>query len=139
MQKVRIDAPGWEGFSDLLGGVPFKNGVSERELTPQEVLRLGACIRLVKVENDEQVGASTVMASSRNVSASVEEPLQKASTDQRPEVEPKYSRDKLEEIASEGGIKAIREVAKEFDVKGVEINKMIDEVMKVQLGTEEEE
>lgn len=139
MNIVRIAAPGWEGYSDLLGGVPFKDGVSERPLTPQEMARIGASIKLVKVDSDEQVGASTIMACSRNISAEVVPALKKASEATPKEVEPKYSKDRLEEIASEGGIKAIREIAKEFDVKGVEISKMIDEIMKVQLGTKEEE
>lgn len=138
MFKVRIDVPGWESYSDLFCMVPFENGVSTRPVTDQEALRIGAIIKCVRVDNDEQLGAATVMAESKNVSAAIVPELAKASDKPETEIVLKYSKDKLEEIASEGGIKAIREVAKEFDVKGVEISKIIDEIMKVQLGTKEE-
>jgi hypothetical protein len=121
MHIVRIDQQGWDFYDGLLGMVPFKNGISTRPLTDQEMSQLGASIKLVKVENDEQVGASVTMVDSRRVSAEVAPLLPTVKEDEK-KVEVKYSKDKLEEIASEGGIKAIREVAKEFDVKGVEIN-----------------
>jgi hypothetical protein len=139
MHICKIDAVGWEHYTGLLGLVPFKNGVSERPLTPIEEVRIGASIRLVRVESNEQVGAATVMAEARNISAASAPALQTANEEPAREVELKYTKDKLEEIASEGGIKAVREIAKEFDVKGVEISKMIEDIMKVQLGTKEEE
>lgn len=135
MHIVKIDKEGWEAFTGSLGPVPFKNGVSERPLTEQEIGRIGASIRLVKVDSDEQVGPAVVMVDARNVSAEVKVALQ--TSEEEPEVvELKYDREKLEEIASEGGIKAVREIAKEFDVKGVEISKMIEDILKAQLGTE---
>lgn len=138
MHIVKIDQIGWDSYTGQLGMVPFENGISTRPLTDHEMTRLGASIKLVKVGSDEQVGAATTMANSRHLSAEVETAI--IPTEEKPEVvvELKYTKDQLEEIASEGGIKAIREIAKEFDVKGVEISKMIDEIMQVQLGTKEE-
>ena len=139
MHFVKIDQIGWDSYNGLLGMVPFKNGVSERPVTDVEMSRLGASIRLVKVDSDEQVGAATTMANSRHVSAEVEAPIEPVKEEPKAEVELKYTKDQLEEIASEGGIKAVRDIAKEFDVKGVEISKMIEDIMKVQLGTKDEE
>ena len=137
---IKIDVPGYEHFTSLFCMVPFKNGVSERPVTEQEALRIGSIIKTVRLDTDEQLGASTVMANTRHMSAEVVPlRLSLAEVKEEPEVELKYTKDQLEEIASEGGIKAVREIAKEFDVKGVEISKMIDDIMKVQLGTEEEE
>ena len=137
MSIVKIDVPGWEHFEGQLGMVPFKNGISQRELTPLELQRIGANIRLVKVDTDEQVGAAVTMAQSRHLSAEVKAPSKTLEEEPVKEVVLKYTKDQLEEIASEGGIKAIREIGKEFDVKGVEISKIIEEVMKVQLGTKD--
>ena len=133
MFKCKIDVPGWEMFSGMLGMVPFKNGISERELTLIEMQRIGASIRLVKVDSDEQVGASVLMAQSRNISAEVKAPSETLADAPVKEVELKYSKDALEVIASEGGIKAVREIAKEYGVKGVEINKMIDDIVAAQM------
>lgn len=129
---VKIDVPGWEHYEGLLGMVPFKNGISERPLTQIEMDRIGASIRLVKVDSDEQVGASVAMANSRNVSAEVKAPLQVAQPEPEP-VELEWDRERLEVLASEGGIKSVREVAKLYGVKGVEISKMIDEIIEAQL------
>jgi hypothetical protein len=137
MYICKIDAIGWNCYTGLVGTVPFKDGISERPLTDQEIARLGAVIRLVRVDSDEQVGAAVTMAGIGHVSAEVVAPsptLEDEQTEQK--VELKYDREKLLEVASEGGIKAIREIAKEFDVKGVEINRMIDDIVKAQQGTE---
>jgi hypothetical protein len=133
---VKIIVQGWDSYTGLLGMVPFENGISTRPVTAQEAARLGASLSIVKVDSNEQVGASVNMASARNVSAEVQAPLKHPEEESVP-IEVKYTKDRLYEIASEGGIKAVREIAKEFEVKGVEINKMIDDIMKVQLGTKE--
>jgi hypothetical protein len=136
MSFVRIDQKGWETFTGLLGPVLFENGVSKRELTPNELARLGASVKLVTLEGDKQVGAATIMANSRHVSAAVK-PVVKPKVERAEPIQLKYDKDKLEEIASEGGIKAVREVAKEFGVKGVEISKMIDDIVTAQLEPKE--
>lgn len=139
MSIVKIDQSGWDAFTGQLGPVPFENGVSTRPLTPAEKTRLGAAIKLVEIDSGKQIGASTIMANTRHLSAQVTPTRQAPKEEPKPKVELKYTKDKLQEIASEGGIKAIREIAKEFDVKGVEINKIIDEIVKVQLGAKDED
>lgn len=133
MFKVRIDRKGYDKFNGTLGFVEFENGVSVRPLTEREVAVIGASIRLVRVDTDEQVGQGVKIKEGTKASAEVKKPLAKASDAKPVEAKPlKYDKDKLEEIASEGGIKAIREIAKEFDVKGVEISKMIDGILEAQ-------
>jgi hypothetical protein len=139
MFKVKIDVPGWDSYTGLLGMVPFENGISTRPVTDHEATKLGALLRVVRIDSDEQIGASTIMAGSRHISAEVAPSIIATKEEEKPVKELKYSKDRLDEIASEGGIKAIREIAKEFDVKGVEISKMIEEIMQVQLGTKEDE
>lgn len=132
MHIVRIDRTGWEKFTGNLGFVEFKDGISVRPLTDREIQQIGASIRLARVDTDEQVGLGVRIQQNRKMSAEVKKQLPKAS-EKKEEVKPlKYDRDKLDEIASEGGIKAIREVAKEFDVKGVEISKMIEDILEAQ-------
>lgn len=135
MNYVKIDVRGYEHFNDDLGGVPFEKGISTRPLTPNEIARLGASIRLVIVDSDEQVGPGVdiVNAIKANSPAEVVKPLRTAEEARTEAIEPlEYDRDRLEAIASEGGIKAIREVAAKFGVKGVQISQLIDNIIKVQ-------
>lgn len=137
MFKVRIDRDGWESFTGQLGTVEFKDGVSVRPLTEREVQFLGASIRIVRADTDEQVGVGVTVKEGRKHSAKVVEPLKTETEEQKEAPVLKYDRDKLDEIASEGGIKAIREVANEFGVKGVQISSMIEDILKAQTeGTE---
>jgi hypothetical protein len=137
MDICKIDQTGWDSYTGLVGMVPFKDGISERPMTDLEIARIGASIRLVRVDSDEQVGAAVTMVKARGIAAEVKtsHTQVKSETPKAPK-ELKYDRDALEIVASEGGIKAVREIAKEFDVKGVEINKMIDDILKAQQGTE---
>jgi hypothetical protein len=132
MSIVRIDVPGWDTFTGLLGMVPFENGVSSRELTQAEMLRIGANIAIVKVGSNEQVGAAVTMVNSRNISAEVKVASKTLEQETVAKVAYEYDRERLEEIASEGGIKAVREIAAKYNVKGVEISKMIEEILKAQ-------
>jgi hypothetical protein len=136
MFKVKIDMVGFDSFSDLMMGIPFENGISARVVTPDEADRLGASVRLVKVDSDEQVGAGTVMAKARldKVEAPVAVPAPKAPEEPVvPVTEVKYTRESLEELAESGGIKAVRKVADEFGVKGVQITALIDGILLAQV------
>lgn len=132
MAKIKIDVPGWELFTGYLGTVDFVNGVSTREVSPTEVRVIGANIRVVEVDSDEQVGPATSMVNARHVSATVEAALETESAEPEVEVEGKYNEDNLNAMADKGGIKALREVAKEFGVKGVSIQELIKEILEAQ-------
>lgn len=140
MTKVRINEPGWETFSEMLCGVPFKNAVSTRELTPREIAMIGSNLKIVRVDDDTQVGASVIMANTGHLQAQVEAPLQRKSETDKKKTEKKtsekYTQEALEKIAEEGGIKAIRKVADKFGVKGVQITHLIEEILKAQAETE---
>lgn len=131
MFLVRIDKAGWETFSGQLGLVPFKDGVSTRPLTDIEMRQIGASIRIVRLESNEQVGPAVAMVDARSVSAEVKTPLPTVA-ETEPEVALEYDRDTLEKLADEGGIKAVREIAAKFGVKGVGIDKMIEDILEAQ-------
>lgn len=142
MYKVRIDEPGWDSYSDYLGAVKFENGVSERELTEREVIMIGANVKIVRIDNDEQVGLTVIMANTDHLSAEVTPPLQRADQEEAvellydalppEEVNDLYTEEQLLEIAEKGGMKAIRKIGDEFGVKGVQINGLIKEILEAQ-------
>ncbi|MFP3326326.1 hypothetical protein R0K05_25065, partial [Planococcus sp. SIMBA_160] len=54
--KVRIVEPVLSGYTGTLYQITFTDGVSDRELTPQEVSMVGAAMRIQSLEG-QQVGA----------------------------------------------------------------------------------
>lgn len=146
MTKVRIPLVGWEYFNGQLGGVQFKDGVSVRELTDLEIARIGANMRIEAVGTGEQVGIGVTIVEGMRLAAEVvpakktveQEDKDKADEEAKVEVteateaKKKYTKDELEEIASEKGIKGIREVATLYGVKGVQIHQLIDEILLAQ-------
>lgn len=152
--RVRIDRTGWDSYTGDLSGVPFVNGISTRELNEREIARIGANIRIVGLEDDKQVGPTTehkghieaptvvnsvrasdeevVVETTAEVFTEVNEPVSDA-PDRR-----LYTKEELIKIADDGGIKAIRDIAKEYDVKGVQIAQLIQGILQAQVNTEAE-
>lgn len=134
MFKVRIDVNGFDKYTGPLGTVNFTNGVSDRELTELEVARLGAVMKIVILDTDEQVGASCSMVKNRDVAAEVMPTLETPEPEEEKQ-EPaplKYNRETLEAMAEADGMKAIRKIADEYGVKGVQMSKMIDGIIAAQ-------
>ncbi|MGZ8497409.1 MAG: hypothetical protein ACXWXL_03300 [Candidatus Binatia bacterium] len=131
MTIVRITEPGSEGFNGDIGGIEFKDGVSTRNLSPVEVTRLSASMRVVNDETRKQVGVAATLVESKHVEARVDEPLK---TQRDPVVEnqterPRYTREELEAIADKGGIAELRKIADELGVKGKAIQTLIDGIL----------
>lgn len=146
MYKVKVDMVGFEKYTGLLGTVSFTDGISDRPVTEDEAARLGASVRLVRVDKNEQVGAATDMANARRLqsqSATVKEDISEPEAKVEPLRKPKkavalkYNEEKLEEIANDGGIKAIRKIADEYDVKGVQISALIKGILEAQVTEED--
>jgi hypothetical protein len=135
MPKIKIDVPGWEAFNGYMGTLEFANGVSVRDATAMEVMRLGANIRITEVGSDEQVGPATTMVDANHVSAVVETTLQTESDEQAADTtkdEDGYTEEQLNEVADSGGIKALREIADTFGVKGVAVASLVKGILEAQ-------
>lgn len=158
---MKIDQQGWHKFDGLFCGVVFEGGISTRELTDQEIKRIGGIIKLVTADDEaRQVGPSVDNIKYKSVSAPVSgkgkkpdfegpviepdppiitEPSEDDDLTPPPAPEPlpeeslKYSRETLNKIAEEKGIKGIREVAKLYNVKGVQISNMIEDILLAQV------
>lgn len=145
MTKVRIAVPGWDSYNGYFGPVEFKNGESVRDLTDLEIARIGANIRIESLEDDKQLGVGATIVETMRYSAEVVTPHQTiveeeaAAKAKEPVVEEVkepakviYTREDLEKIADDEGIKGVRKVAAVFGVKAVQINQLIDEILEAQ-------
>lgn len=129
--KIKIEKDGWECFNGFLGSIEFENGVSVKEVSEQDANRIGSNITITRLDKGTQVGSSVIM--SEVMSKKIEtEPKIVEKPEPKVPFNPKYSKQSLEETANLEGIKAIREIANEFGVKGVQISYLISEIMKKQ-------
>lgn len=152
MIHVKIDIAGWEYFTGMIRGVEFVDGKSTRPLTEREINTIGANMRIVDVETNEQVGptikrvgdipapiATNTPTADTEETVEVEKVEEATVEDPREEKPSKiYTKEELEELAQTGGIKAIREIANEFGVKGVQISQLINGIINQQNINQEE-
>lgn len=158
--KVRIVEPALNTYTGVLYRISFTNGVSDRELTEQEVSIIGAAMRVQSLEG-EQVGAGVDQinakamtmdrAKVKNAKAEIDAADQAAGESKtavkdtakstpEPEIEKApsrhYTREELERIADQpgidGGISGLRAIAAPMGVKGRSINELIREILAAQ-------
>lgn len=132
MAIVKINEPGFDSFNGDIGGIEFENGVSIRDLSPLEVNRLSAAMRVETLEG-EQLGVAAAIAANRDTPLSneaertVTAESENANFMQAPEGS--YTRESLGEIADKKGIAGLREIAEPMGVKGVSIAALIDGIL----------
>lgn len=147
--KIKIVENGWAGYNGSLRGVPFKEGVSVREVTPREARMIGSSLRVENLSGD-QVGAAQDLLSLQNISALVVAPMaegtiapvkQEMATEVAPNepqapatpaVSQAYTLEQLAEIADKAGIDGLREVADRMNVRGRGIRELIEKILEVQ-------
>jgi hypothetical protein len=127
--KVRVVQRGFEGFTGILAGERFADGVSEADVDEIIFKRIGAAMKVewIKEAKDE----STVV---QKEVAKVEPEIEETVDDEVIEEEAKYTVEKLSEIADMGGIGELRKIATPMGVKGKSIESLIDGILNVQKG-----
>lgn len=143
--KIRIEQPGFAGYTGQIGPVTFVDGVAD--VSVMEARRLGAAMRIVDAETDEPVGPAADMARNRTIAAPlvVDQPVQpepkrapgeRVAGDDEGASEPKlpklYTYAELAEIADSKGIAGLRELAQTLNVRGRGIAELIAEIAKAQ-------
>lgn len=65
--KVRIVEPALNTYTGMLYNINFTNGISDRELTQQEVSIIGAAMRVQSLDDNSQVGAGVEQLNAKNM------------------------------------------------------------------------
>jgi len=147
--KIKITEPGWRGFSDVMGGVPFDKGVSTRDVTQAEADALSAVVRVELVDAKAgEYGVAERLVKHHQARANVEEARKRATKEElAAEVEKRkqeqaervkkvagrlYTQEQLEKIADEEGINGLREIGKKFGVTDRSIAGLIREILQAQ-------
>lgn len=146
--KLKMIESGMEHYEGNFGGFEFADGVSCEDIPKNDIVRIGAIIAVVDADDEsKQQSQGQFELTNWNKSADVVTYQTLADDDaDRGGVEiaaepPKrskpvtvYSREALQTIADEKGIKGLREIAINYGVKGTSIVDLIEEILTVQNG-----
>jgi hypothetical protein len=153
--KIKIIQKGWEGYTGILGTVMFKDGVSTRDLTPNEQAYFSVVMRVAEIENDgtethysasaeltrtgkiqmpvvekrktvEQIEAEAPAPAADEVTAPDPMPVE------QPTEKKVWTREELEEVADKDGIRGLRVIGTPMGAKNTSIHKLIDEILTFQ-------
>lgn len=131
--KLRIIEAGWETFAGDFGGVPFEAGVSLRDVTELEAMRLSNAIRIETLEG-KNPSSSQQALESITTPMSVEVPITSAEVEAPKPAVAGYTRAQLEAIADAKGIEGLREIGRVVGVSSRSINGLMDLVINAQGG-----
>lgn len=155
--RIKIAQKGWEGFNGVLGPIQFTNGISA-DITQREADRLGVMMRVVEVdENDVELGvvsANAELIRTSHIRMEVVDARQTVAEKEaanptppvtEPEITPPnpmpqpepapvkdYTREELEKIADDNGIKGLRDIGTPLGAKNTSISKLIEEILVAQ-------
>lgn len=124
MVYLKIKQVGMEGFSDYLGSVEFKDGVSVEPVTQNQAEMLSAIIAMETTEGKDPSQAALYAAISKGEEPPVVfvEPAPKV-------VAYDFTRESLEAIADKQGLNGLRPIGEQWGIKSNSIAGMIDNLM----------
>lgn len=129
MTKLKIVEPGWETYTGFLSSTEFVNGESVDHTSQREARRLAASIQIIDIETGKSPSTSQALLDMKDdpapVATLVNEP---ASSEPSAPASP-WTRESLEALADEKGIKGLREIGDQFDVKDTSVAGLIDKIL----------
>jgi hypothetical protein len=137
LQRIRMIDTSFANLTGEFGGVEFVDGLSTREVTTIEAMRIAGCVRAELVDGTNP-SIAQIIIDSKNAAMS---------TDMVREVTPEgnlvvpvpakiWTEKELEEIADEKGIAGLREIGDTLDVRSNSIPKLISAIIARQRGQE---
>jgi hypothetical protein len=147
VRHVKITQAGFEGYTGHIGIIDFADGVSVEPLPAIIVNRISAALEIAFVNEDgstEQAGVAYQLVGGATLPAEVVEPL-KTATQEQLDADRKardgasqevaltdYTEASLQAIADKEGIKGLRPIGEDLDVRERSIPGLIDLILKKQ-------
>lgn len=128
--KLKLLQPGYEGFTGLLGVTFFENGVSVDSVPLREARNIAISISC-QYEDGSDPNPAQGLLNNMDLEAKVTAPGEFEQPPVEKQLLPVVTEAELEAIADKGGIKALREVAVTYGVKGTSIAEIIREILDV--------
>ena len=124
MVYLKIKQAGMEGFSDYIGSVEFKDGVSVNPVSQIEAEMLSAIFAFETTEGKDPSQAARYQA----VSKGVEVPVEFKPEEPAP-IAYDFTRASLEAVADKKGLSGLRPIGEQWGIKSNSISGMIDSLM----------
>jgi hypothetical protein len=125
--KIKIVGAGWQGFTGYFGMTEFVDGVSAHEVSDIEAKRIAAVVQVETLEGTDPSAAQQIIDSRAQPLILATTPVVEAPVQDKPVMD--HTAEELAAIADKGGIKALREAAEPFGVKGKSITEIIAALM----------
>lgn len=132
--KVRLLESAFSGYTGIMSGVMFKDGVSLSEIPFLDQQRICSIMKAETIDG-ENVSGAAALSQSRHISAQDAVAAEKAAVPvvgmerESDKVEVRYTRAELEALADKGGIAALRKIGNEHDVREKSIEAMIEGIL----------
>lgn len=131
--KIRLLEPQFLGYTGILCGIKFVDGISVAELPFVDQQRICASMRATTVEG-KNVSPSAAYSSRNNLTAEdiVETPapdivpMKRGAAETKPKLVQRFTREELESIADCEGIAGLRQIGNQIGVKAKGIVEMIE-------------
>lgn len=145
--RIKILEKGWEGFSDWMGPVQFRNGVSVGDVAEHDLFNISSSIKVVAMTDDGSEGArlglAQVAVTNREFHAPQDRQLERGAVPGTAGETPRtrgtmgilpkfHTEDELGEVADQKGISGLREIATQWGVKGRAIHELMRAILRAQ-------
>lgn len=136
--RLKIIERGFEGYTGRMGDVDFVDGVSIEHTSRQEARRLASIMAMIDLDTGKNPSWAQELLDNREqtLAQMLRTPEQKQETPAEPApvesgLSYDYTEESLAEIADKGGIVALRDFAKPYDVRGGSIQQIMASLMAV--------
>ncbi|EBL8960136.1 hypothetical protein JKH05_004225 [Salmonella enterica] len=139
--KIRLLEPQFVGYTGILCGVKFKNGISVGKLPFVDQQRICASMRASTVDGINVSPSAAYSRRNELVADKIVEPvapdivpMKRGTTEGTDKPLPRFTREELESIADCEGITGLRQIGNQIGVKAKGISEMIESILKAQGG-----
>lgn len=129
--KLKIVEPGWTNFTGHLGSFHFTDNVSDEDIGTADAAALAGIVSIIEVESGRNPSSAQTILDHSKDEAPIETPALKLEPVELAAL-PQYTKEQLEAVADESGIKGIRELAAPYGIVGNSIVQLIDKLLLAQ-------
>lgn len=131
--KIRIVEPGYANFNGVMAGVQFTESVAE-DVTARQAALIGNVVRVENVEDGTNPSDSQALIDIQNtiMTGELERGDRLAMPDPVVEAQSQksWTREELEAVADKEGIEGLRKIANPMNIKGTQIAKLINGILR---------
>lgn len=131
--KLKLTQPGYESMTGLFGITFFENGVSVTDVPLREARQIAMSIKAEYEDGSDPNPAQNLLNSMHNKAGEVTPPLGGSETQVPTRLI--HTQESLGKVADEQGIKGLRVIASQFDVKGNSIVELMALILKAQAAS----